>query len=213
MSLKWASRWKALEQCLSHNEPRGNGLQELLTDFAGGSAPPTSELALFPLTPLSLHPGSLSDQGSRHRSGTMAQFSEDDFKNHLSVPVRTHCTCSFVSPQSRLRRNGWGFLPGCRIEHPRRLGQGEWSGTKKPRKQKESEMGPPAAPLQPPKRPPACGCAFCFSGLTNDPGLYCVAAKYTSPNRGRGGEKRMQDHLVRTLQWWLHWYLVTIWFC
>lgn len=115
-----------------------NGLQKLLIDFPGGSALPASEHSQCPLTPrLSPNPGSLSDQGSRHRSEATTKFSDSENSSQRQLPksslsaTRTHCTCCFVSPQSCLRRKGKRFLPSCRTGHPWRLGQSRWSDTKK----------------------------------------------------------------------------------
>lgn len=48
--------------------------------------------------------------------------------------------------------------------------------------------GPPPGPLRPPRGPPAGRCVLCSSGPTDDPGLYCVAAKNIRPK----GERRRE---------------------
>lgn len=130
-----------------------NGLQELLTDFAGDC------LILFVPSDvsLSLHPGFLSDQGSSHRSqanlGSGSQTWEDNSPRlpELSLRVRTHSACSSAPTETVWGGRRWGclmitFTLAAELDALRGLGQSRWSSTKKSRKQRESTVGPTTCP-------------------------------------------------------------------
>lgn len=137
---------------------------------------------------LSLHPGSLSGLGSRCRPDAVVLSLEETTHRedvlHLSAS-RTHCTGSFVSPQSHPRRKEARFshdrfVPSRRTGHPEGpAAAGEVAPGNPQRGGREREAEPPPAYVGPRRGLPG----FCFSGPANDL-----------------GEKRMPERMALTSQ-------------
>lgn len=160
-----------------------DGLQASLADWAGGPAAPApltllslSTQVLFPVWEADVDPTPvvLSLEETTHREDVL----------HLSASG-THCTGSFVSPQSHPRRKEARFsqdrfVPSRRTGHPEGpAAAGEVAPGNPQRGGREREAEPPPAYVGPRRGLPG----FCFSGPANDL-----------------GEKRMPERMALTSQ-------------